>query len=120
VQTLPGGLQYKVLTEGAGPMPKETDEVKVDYPGTLIDGTEFDSSARHGWPISVSVNGVIRCWTEALQHMKIGSKWQLFCPSHLAYCGDRFGRIPPSSALIFELKLLSIEGGRRPEPKPGQ
>jgi len=111
VQTLPSGLQYEVLKEGAGPMPKQTDKVTVDYRGTFIDGTEFDSSVRRGGPISVSVNGVIRCWTEALQHMRTGSEWRVFCPSHLAYGEKRFGRIPPNSALIFELKLVSV-GGR--------
>jgi FKBP-type peptidyl-prolyl cis-trans isomerase FklB len=121
VQSLPGGLQYKVLMVGTGPMPKETDRVTVDYRGTLIDGTEFDSSARRGEPLSVSVNGAIRCWTEALQHMKVGSKWQLFCPSHLAYGEHRFGRIPANSALIFELKLLSVAGGSgHTEPKQSQ
>jgi FKBP-type peptidyl-prolyl cis-trans isomerase FklB len=119
VQTLTSGLQYKVLTEGAGRMPEETDKVTVDYRGTLIDGTEFDSSARRGGPISVSVNGVIRCWTEALRHMKVGSKWQVFCPYHLAYGEHRFGRIPPDSTLIFELKLMSI-GGRTENLEPNR
>ena len=109
VVTLPSGLQYKVLTQGSGPKPTETDTVVCNYRGTLIDGTEFDSSAKHGQPLSFPVGGVIRGWTEALQLMPVGSKWQLFIPAELAY-GER-GRpgIPPNATLIFEVELLSIQ-----------
>lgn len=108
VQTLPDGLQYKVVKEGTGAMPTATDKVSVDYTGTLIDGTTFDSSK--GTPISFGVNQVIKGWTEALQKMKVGSKWQIFIPSELAYGdeGTPGGPIPPSSTLIFDVELLGI------------
>ena len=111
VVTLPSGLQYKVIKDGAGEKPKPTDTVTVHYRGTLINGTEFDSSESHGQPATFKVNGVIPGWTEVLQLMKAGSKWQLFIPSALAY-GDRgVGReIGPNSTLIFDIELLSIEG----------
>ena len=112
VQTLPSGLQYKVLTEGNGASPKPTDSVTVKYAGTLIDGTKFDSSdTQPGGTVSFPVNGVIPGWTEALQKMKIGSKWQLFIPSDLAY-GDS-GRppvIPPAATLLFDVELVKIGG----------
>lgn len=108
VVTLPSGLQYKVIKEGAGETPKATDTVTTNYRGTLIDGTEFDSSSRRGQPATFKVNGVIPGWTEALQLMKAGSKWQLFIPSNLAY-GERGPReIGPNATLIFEVELLSI------------
>ncbi len=108
VVTLPSGLQYKVIKEGAGETPKATDTVTTDYRGTLIDGTEFDSSSRRGQPATFKVNGVIPGWSEALQLMKAGSKWQLFIPSNLAY-GERGPReIGPNATLIFEVELLSI------------
>jgi FKBP-type peptidyl-prolyl cis-trans isomerase FklB len=109
VKTLPSGLQYKMLTEGSGKMPKETDTVTTHYRGTLLDGTEFDSSFKRGQPASFPVNGVIKGWTEALQLMKEGSKWQLFIPSDLAY-GERGagGQIGPNATLIFEVELISI------------
>lgn len=109
VKTTASGLQYKVITPGKGPMPKDTDTVSVNYRGTLIDGTEFDSSYKRGEAVSFPVNGVIKGWTEALQMMKVGSKWQLFIPSNLAY-GDRGagGQIGPNATLIFEVELLSI------------
>ncbi len=109
VQTLPDGLQYKVVTDGSGPMPKSTDTVTVKYRGTLIDGTEFDASEKHGGTATFPVDGVIKGWTEALQKMKVGSKWQLFIPSELAY-GDRAvgGDIQPGSTLIFDVELVSI------------
>jgi FKBP-type peptidyl-prolyl cis-trans isomerase FklB len=108
IVTLPSGLQYKVLTAGAGPKPTASDKVTCNYRGTLIDGTEFDSSVKEGGPISFEVTGVIKGWTEALQLMPVGSKWQLFIPSDLAY-GDQ-GRpgIPPGATLIFEVELISI------------
>jgi len=109
VKTLPSGLQYKVITEGTGKTPKATDTVTVNYRGTLIDGTEFDSSYKRGQPATFSVNGVIKGWTEALQLMKEGSKWQLFIPSELAY-GDRGagGQIGPNATLIFDVELISV------------
>jgi hypothetical protein len=107
--TAPSGLQYKVLAEGSGKTPKETDNVTVNYRGTLIDGAEFDSSYKRGQPATFQVNGVIKGWTEALQLMKEGSKWQLFIPPELAY-GERGtdSRIPPNSTLIFEVELISV------------
>jgi FKBP-type peptidyl-prolyl cis-trans isomerase FklB len=106
VKTLPSGLQYTVLVEGRGPVPKSTDMVKVHYRGTLINGTEFDSSYSHGKPLIIHANGMMRGWTEALQLMKVGSKWKIFVPTELAYAERPFGRIPPNSALIFEIELL--------------
>jgi FKBP-type peptidyl-prolyl cis-trans isomerase FklB len=110
VKTLPSGLQYKILTEGKGKSPKETDTVTTHYRGTLIDGTEFDSSVKRGQPATFPVKGVIKGWTEALQLMKEGSKWQLFIPSDLAY-GERGAgqQIGPNAALIFEVELISIQ-----------
>jgi FKBP-type peptidyl-prolyl cis-trans isomerase FklB len=110
IKTLPSGLQYKVLTEGSGKTPKAEDTVTVNYKGTLIDGTEFDSSYKRGQPASFQVNGVIKGWTEALQLMKEGSKWQLFIPPDLAYGEAGAGRtIPPNSTLIFEVELISVK-----------
>ena len=109
VITLPSGLQYKVLTEGSGKTPKATDSVTVHYRGTLVDGKEFDSSHKRGQPTTFEVGKVIRGWTEALQLMKEGSKWQLFIPSALGY-GDRgAGPVPPNSTLIFEVELLAVK-----------
>lgn len=108
VKVLPDGLQYKVLTEGNGPKPTASDTVTVNYRGTLVNGQEFDSSYSRGQPASFQVGGVIKGWTEALQLMPVGSKWQLVIPADLAY-GDRGqGGIPPGSTLIFEVELLSI------------
>ena len=109
VKTLPSGLQYRVITQGAGNSPKAGDTVTVNYRGTLIDGTEFDSSYKRGEPASVHVDGVIAGWTEALQIMKEGSKWELFVPSELAYGRRGMGRIPRNSSLIFEVELVSVE-----------
>lgn len=110
VVVLPSGLQYKIIKAGNGPKPKATDEVTTHYRGTLIDGTEFDSSYKRGQPTSFPVNGVISGWTEALQLMPVGSKWQLFIPSNLAY-GERGagGTIGPNSTLIFDIELLAIK-----------
>jgi FKBP-type peptidyl-prolyl cis-trans isomerase FklB len=110
VVALPSGLQYKVLKEGNGPKPAATDSVVCNYRGTLINGTEFDSSSKHGGPATFPVNGVIKGWTEALQLMPVGSKWQLFVPSDLAY-GERGagGDIGPHATLIFEVELVSIQ-----------
>lgn len=110
VVALPSGLQYEILTEGTGEMPKATDTVTTHYRGTLIDGTEFDSSIKRGEPATFPVSGVIPGWTEALQLMKVGSKWKLFIPAKLAY-GDRQRGpiIQPNSTLVFEIELLGIE-----------
>jgi len=117
VKTLPSGLQYKVITEGKGANPKETDTVTTNYKGTLIDGTEFDSSFKRGEPATFPVNGVIKGWTEALQLMKVGSKWQLFIPPDLAYGPRGAGQvIGPNSTLVFEVELLSI-GEKKEAPK---
>jgi FKBP-type peptidyl-prolyl cis-trans isomerase FklB len=109
VVTLPSGLQYKILTEGTGPKPTANDTVSCNYRGTLINGQEFDSSYKRGQPASFAVGGVIPGWTEALKLMPVGSRWQLFIPSELAY-GDRGNGpdIGPGETLIFELELLSI------------
>ncbi len=110
VKTLPSGLQYKIIAEGTGKSPKATDTVTVNYRGTLIDGTEFDSSYKRGQPATFPVNGVIPGWTEALQLMKEGAKWELFIPPSLAY-GERGagGVIGPNSTLIFEVELISVK-----------
>jgi len=110
VKTTASGLQYKVLTEGTGKSPKATDTVTVNYRGTLIDGTEFDSSYKRGEPISFPLNGVIPGWTEGVQLMKEGSKYQFTIPSKLAY-GSRGagGVIGPDETLIFEVELLKVK-----------
>ena len=111
VVTLPSGLQYKILKEGTGAKPTASDAVVCNYKGTLIDGKEFDSSYKRGQPATFPVGQVIKGWTEALQIMPVGSKWQLFIPSELAY-GPR-GPSPdigPNATLIFEVELLSIQG----------
>src|SRR6202051_4696718 len=110
VITLPSGLQYKILKEGTGPKPTASDTVACNYRGTLINGTEFDRSAKHGEAAKFGVGQVIKGWTEALQLMPVGSKWQLFVPSSLAY-GERGagGDIGPDATLIFDVELLSIE-----------
>ena len=109
IMTLPSGLQYKVLAEGSGKTPKAADNVTVNYKGTLINGAEFDSSYKRGTPTTFQVNKVVKGWTEALQLMKEGSKWQLFIPPELGY-GDRgAGPVPPNSALIFEVELISVK-----------
>jgi len=117
VVTLPSGLQYKILSEGTGPKPAATDSVVCNYKGTLLDGTEFDSSAKHGGPATFPVSGVIKGWTEALQLMPVGSKWQLYVPSDLAY-GQRGagGGIAPNSTLIFEVELVSIKSSTAAQP----
>ncbi len=109
VKTTASGLQYKVLKAGTGATPKSTDEVKVHYHGTLIDGTVFDSSVDRGEPINFPVTGVIPGWVEALQLMKVGDKWKLFIPARLAY-GEHApgGKIGPNAALLFEVELLGI------------
>ena len=121
VVLLPSGLQYKILKEGTGPKPSATDSVVCNYRGTLIDGKEFDSSYKRGQPATFPVNGVIKGWTEALQLMPVGSKWQLFIPPDLAY-GERGagGDIGPDSTLIFEVELLSIEKKNQGDDKGGE
>ena len=120
VVTLPSGLQYKILTAGTGPKPTATDKVVCNYRGTLIDGKEFDSSYKRNEPATFSVNGVIKGWTEALQLMPTGSKWQLFVPPDLAYGERGAGQdIGPDATLIFEVELLSIaEKEKEPEKAP--
>lgn len=110
VVTLPSGLQYKIITQGAGPKPTPSDTVVCNYRGTLINGTEFDSSYKRGQPATFPVGGVIKGWTEALQLMPVGSKYQLFVPADLAY-GERGAGadIGPNSTLIFEVELISIQ-----------
>ena len=113
VTTLPDGLQYKILQEGTGPKPAATDAVTVNYRGALVNGTEFDSSYKRGQPATFNVTGIIKGWTEALELMPVGSKWQLVIPSDLAYGPS--GRPPvigPNSTLVFEVELVSIQ------PKP--
>jgi FKBP-type peptidyl-prolyl cis-trans isomerase FklB len=110
VKSLPSGLQYKEIAPGTGNSPKTTDTVTTHYKGTLIDGTEFDSSYKRGEPVSFPVSGVIAGWTEALQLMKEGAKWQLFVPPSLAYGERGAGReIGPNATLIFEVELISIQ-----------
>jgi len=126
VVTLPSGLQYKILKEGTGPKPTAADSVVCNYKGTLINGTEFDSSYKRGQPATFPVGGVIKGWTEALQLMPVGSKWQLFIPSTLAY-GERGAGadIGPDATLIFEVELLSIqekpkEAAKEPAKEPAK
>ena len=115
VITLPSGLQYKVLVEGSGESPKSNDVVTANYRGTLIDGTEFDSSSKSGQPLVRPANMLIKGWTEALQLMKPGAKWELYVPSELAY-GERGAgaQIGPNATLIFEMELVSF----KPAPPP--
>ena len=119
VVTLPSGLQYRILQEGSGPKPAATDTVVCNYRGTLLNATEFDSSAKHGGPATFTVNQVIKGWTEALQLMPVGSKWELFVPSELAYGPRAAGPdIGPNSTLIFEVELLSIQPKKPAPEKP--
>lgn len=116
VVTLPSGLQYKVITEGSGPKPAADDSVVCNYRGTLLNGTEFDSSYKHGQPIEIPVGRVIKGWSEALQLMPVGSKWQLFIPPDLAYGNRGAGNdIGPNATIVFEVDLVSI----KPQVKPG-
>ena len=111
VVTLPSGLEYKILTPGTGPKPTAADTVVCQYKGSLLDGTEFDSSYKRGQPATFPVGKVIKGWTEALQLMPVGSKWQLFIPADLAYGARGAGNvIPPNATLIFEVELVSIQG----------
>lgn len=109
VTVLPSGLQYEVITQGAGKQPKASDRVKVHYEGTLIDGTLFDSSVKRGEPAVFGVTQVIKGWVEALQLMNEGAKWRLFIPSDLAYGAQQAGElIPPYSTLVFEVELIKV------------
>jgi FKBP-type peptidyl-prolyl cis-trans isomerase FklB len=121
VKTTASGLQYKVEKEGTGAPPKPTDMVTVNYRGTLIDGTEFDSSYKRGQPATFPVNGVIKGWTEALQLMKQGAKYQLFIPSTLAYGERAMGPdIGPNSTLIFDVELQDVKPPPTPAPQGAQ
>jgi FKBP-type peptidyl-prolyl cis-trans isomerase len=121
VVTLPSGLQYKVIQQGTGPKPTATDSVVVNYRGTLLNDTEFDSSYKRGQPATFALGQVISGWTEALQLMPVGSKWQLFVPPDLAYGGRGQGPvIGPNATLIFEIELLSIQDTSKTEDKPKQ
>lgn len=114
---LPDGIQYKIMKEGTGAYPVETDKVTVHYKGTLLDGTVFDSSIDRGEPVTFPLNQVIKGWTEGMQKCKLGGKIQLFIPSELAYGDKATGPIPGGSALIFEVELLKIEAAA-PEVAP--
>lgn len=116
IVTLPSGLQYKIITEGKGESPKAADSVTVNYKGTLIDGIEFDSSYKRGEPASFPVGGVIRGWTESLQLMKPGAKWQLFIPSELAYGENAPPNIGPNSTLLFDVELISVQPAPPSQP----
>src|SRR6185295_18886277 len=119
VITLPSGLQYKIVAEGSGASPKAEDTVDVNYRGTLVDGTEFDSNAKSGQPYSTPANHVIKGWTEALTRMKTGAKWQLFIPADLAYAERGFlPKIGPNCVLIFDVELISFKSAPPPPPPP--
>ena len=113
VKTTESGLQYKVITEGKGEIPAVTCKVKVNYKGTLIDGTEFDSSYKRNEPATFRANQVIKGWTEALTMMPVGSKWELYIPQELAYGSRESGQIKPFSTLIFEVELVGIEKDKK-------
>ena len=113
VKTTESGLQYKVITEGTGEIPADTCKVKVNYKGTLIDGTEFDSSYKRNEPATFRANQVIKGWTEALTMMPVGSKWELYIPQELAYGSRESGQIKPFSTLIFEVELVGIEKDKK-------
>ena len=107
VKTLPSGVQYKVIKEGNGPMPKDTSMVKVNYEGRTIEGKVFDSSYKRGEPLELRANQVIKGWTDALVHMPVGSVWEVYIPQELAYGEREQGDIKPFSALIFKIELIS-------------
>ena len=113
VKTTESGLQYKVITEGKGEIPADTCKVKVNYKGTLIDGTEFDSSYKRNEPATFRANQVIKGWTEALTMMPVGSKWELYIPQELAYGSRESGQIKPFSTVIFEVELVGIEKDKK-------
>jgi FKBP-type peptidyl-prolyl cis-trans isomerase len=119
VKTTASGLQYEVEKEGTGPKPKATDTVKVNYLGTKIDGTKFDSSYDRGTPATFPLNGVIKGWSEGLQLMPVGSKYKFYVPADLAYGENAPGPIGPNATLIFEVELLGIEDAAKAAAKPG-
>jgi FKBP-type peptidyl-prolyl cis-trans isomerase FklB len=117
VKTLPSGLQYKVVKQGSGDKPRDTDIVETKYRGTLISGKEFDSSEKNGGPVSLPVNGVIKGWSEALKLMPVGSKWEIYVPAELGYGDEGAGEdIAPGSTLVFDVELLGIK--KNPSPAP--
>ena len=120
VKTTASGLQYEVIKQGTGALPTDTSKVKVNYHGTLIDGTVFDSSVDRKEPIVFQVNQVIKGWTEALKMMPVGSKYKLYIPQGLAYAGADRGKIKPFSMLIFEVELISIEKSMPQQQMPQQ
>lgn len=111
VVTTASGLQYEVLASGDGASPGPTDVVTTHYHGTFVDGRVFDSSVQRGQPASFPVNRVIKGWTQALQLMKVGDKWRIYCPPDLAYGKEGRSGIPPDSTLVFEVELLAVEPG---------
>jgi FKBP-type peptidyl-prolyl cis-trans isomerase FkpA len=113
-QVTPSGLIYRSLKDGTGPSPKASDGVRVHYRGTFPDGKEFDSSYKRGQPIDFPLNGVIKCWTEGVQKMKVGGKAKLTCPPSIAYgaTGAGGGVIPPNATLQFEVELIGIAGSK--------
>ena len=117
----PSGLVYISMTEGSGTSPTADDTVKANYRGTLMDGAEFDSSHKRGEPIEFRLNGVIKCWGEALQRMKVGGKARLVCPPEIAY-GEQgaAGSIPPNATLNFEVELLAVTPAAKPEAEPSE
>ncbi len=114
------GLVYKSLKDGTGAKPSASSTVQVNYRGTLIDGTEFDASAKHGGPVTFPLNGVIPCWREGLQRMKVGERARLVCPSELAYGDQGQGEIPPGATLVFEVELLAMGADAQKAAAPGQ
>ncbi len=117
MKVLPSGLQYKVITEGHGEVPKASDEVEVIYEGRLINGTVFDSTKKHGQQSDkFNAGNLIKGWTEALTTMPVGSKWQIYIPQELAYGARQAGQIPPYSTLVFDLELVSIVKPEVKEP----
>jgi FKBP-type peptidyl-prolyl cis-trans isomerase len=112
IKSLPDSLQYQIITEGSGPSPALTDTVSVNYTGTLIDGTEFDSSVKRGQPLEFMVENMIPGWVEIIPMMKKGAKWKVFIPPQLGYGERAMGTIPANSLLIFEIELLSIKKGK--------
>lgn len=118
VKSFDNGLQYKVLASGKGKQPKATDSIKAHYKGTLIDGTEFDSSYTRGQPLELHANQVIPGWTQALTNMHVGDKWIVYIPGNLAYGERGSGKIPPNSTLIFEMELLDVNDAPAPGAVP--
>jgi FKBP-type peptidyl-prolyl cis-trans isomerase FkpA len=114
------GLVFKTLQPGTGRSPKATDVVRVNYRGTLTDGKEFDASAKHGGPVTFPLNGVIPCWGEGVQRMKVGERAKLVCPSEMAYGDQGQGEIPPGATLVFEVELLAIAAPQKAAAAPAK